>query len=517
MYSWDYWSATVRDVDPFTVADQDVRGTVGHPDRRRATAHIATDVPTLLQRVSTGGMVTTKGTGYVEAARALCVREVKAAFPTGQVPSPCPQSAQRHRGTLDRPTGELSAWCRGVTPAPGGACCNGPMPATHPSTPRPVAVVRGLYPWADLVLDTAVGKRKAFLPEALSAPVRIYEDTARKPITGDRTVSGPSAAPSSGLPAHLTGDPAGTSSPGWVRVHRVEAGEWGRAGRVHMVIVTSPPDTEFRTAVVVEQSGRAAPDRVVASVLVERRGRYLFSRTDEQDPDPWRAQQNERYLSESLADWYTDITDVTAWLTSGPPSGEAGRWSATKLVDWMKWFSAGVLTAEDRATLEAAGVGAPHNHALGSVSALLDAGMSIDEIVNWVPYLGMNGPHAVKTVFGHGLRFADVAPYLGTTLDPTDTCTDWQETVARVEEIRRAINGGWTSQGRRAIDASAPEGCSSTAWADLWAAFMPIELASAYAAAGFRLVEAARLHARGEDPPTETLATMAALRTDPLS
>lgn len=86
MQSWDYWAYTVRDVPPVAWEKKVFEERLAILVDSVHTALITTDVASLIKGAG-GATVTTKGIGYAENVRAMCVREVKAAFPDARVPT----------------------------------------------------------------------------------------------------------------------------------------------------------------------------------------------------------------------------------------------------------------------------------------------------------------------------------------------------------------------------------------------------------------------------------------------
>lgn len=353
-------------------------------------------------------------------------------------------------------------------------------------TRRPPVVAVGVYPWADVVFDLGAARRKTWLPDRLPQP-RTQVDL---PDSADRimlfraqdTTWAPPGRAASLLVTHVHRSPTAAANEG----HETN----GRA---------------LRVAILIDQSARTPglSDLGSREVLPTHSPAYMFG------------PQGKHNASQQVA-WVQTMAALAEWATSGEVAEQAADWTVPQCRAWLRWFDAGVTSPTDRSVLEAAGARATtkarNKVEMFSVRRLMESGMPVEEAARWIPHLPTGETHGAAEAFRHGLSFADVAPYLGTRLDPLDTDRDQMPLPDRLAEITRTLTDGWTTQGRLAVDAQAPEGCTSAVWADLWTQFMPAALASAYAAAGVSFTVAVRLHLTGEDPDPDALATLAALR-----
>ena len=270
---------------------------------------------------------------------------------------------------------------------------------------------------------------------------------------------------------------------------------------------TQPSAKPVRVGLLIDQSAktRGLSEMATRDVLPSRAPTYMFG-------------PQGRHNVGLQAGWVRVMTALADWVRTGEVAAAASTWTVTQCRAWFKWFDAGITDPADRAALEAIGVrattGARNHIGLVSVRRLLDAGMSVNEAIRWLPHLPRTGETiGMRMAFQRGMTFDDVAPYLGTRLDPTAPTRGEGSLAERLDEIARTLTQGWTPQGRTAVDAQAPEGCTAAVWADLWTQFMPASLASAYATAGIPYATAVRLHLSEQDPTPAALATLTALRT----
>lgn len=356
-----------------------------------------------------------------------------------------------------------------------------------PATRTPVVAV-GVYPWADVVIDLGAARRKTLLPDRLPQP-RTQVDL---PDSSDRIMLYRSQ--------DTTWAPPGRAA-SWLITH------------IHRPAITPVADGAgretdgrvLRVAILIDQSARTPGLSDIGSreVLPTHSPAYMFGPLG-------------KHNATQQAAWVQTMAVLAEWVTSGEVAEQVAGWTVPQCRAWLRWFDAGVTSPMDRAVLEAAGARATtkarNKVEMFSVRRLMESGMGVDEAARWIPHLPTGEAHGAALAYQHGLSFADVAPYLGTRLDPLDTDRHQMPLSERLVEITRTLTDGWTSQGRLAVEAQAPEGCTSAAWADLWTQFMPAALASAYAAAGVPFTVAVRLHLTGQDPDPDALATMAALR-----
>lgn len=163
------------------------------------------------------------------------------------------------------------------------------------------------------------------------------------------------------------------------------------------------------------------------------------------------------------------------------------------------------LTADERARLGAAGLPVTESNFFRVYEWLQECRHTVEEVLAWAPVTS-------SAFIARAFADADVPPEVVRDyfnfVDPQDLLRITDET-----EIGKMRKEGWSPEAHvalyRVADAS---GTSVRVLVKTWTASMPVPLAQAYLLAGFSCSESVSLHARGEDPSTETLQIMAALR-----
>lgn len=333
------------------------------------------------------------------------------------------------------------------------------MPARRPRTA--LSAVSDAYPWADLVIDYALDRRPS-LPSRLPPVMKTRKST--------RVVT--DSATGAQVSAHLSVRP--DKGADLIYLHTDSAGR--------------------RTGFVVQQKATDGITTAALAVIFPYRA------------VPWQTAYEEpveaiAYLG-ALADYYRHehATGVTA------------DWGPREARKWAPYVGAGITSRADQAMVSRSGI-EPTWWDLQSVASLVKQGVSVADICYWWRS-APNQSKLIAALVEHRLTRADVTAYAGSALDPFRHHEREQHVaVERVAEIARNRDEGWTKQGRRAVAAMTPAGCSESVWADLWVQFMSPARAGLYAVAGITYAEAVRFETTGTGPDEGALAMLAGLNT----